>query len=186
MDVRVAHSRSVLKQALLELLESVELQSISISQLCKAAEVSRPTFYQHFGTVDDVLTAIVQDRLTSAGRRLQEDSDVDDGLLRALLYLQEHTEELMLTLDSRLAVPRSREATVQWLRDTVARAVYDVPAAELDAMRSARTTFAVGGLVATFEEQLRTEHGAGPDAEELAASVRESMVAILHPGSPTA
>lgn len=41
--------------ALLDLLEEKSLSSISIKELCERAGVSRPTFYRHFDTVNDVL-----------------------------------------------------------------------------------------------------------------------------------
>ena len=47
-DVRVLHTLAAVRSAFLELLEVRDARSISISQLCKKASISRPTFYQHY------------------------------------------------------------------------------------------------------------------------------------------
>lgn len=181
MDVRVAQSRRLLKAALRDLMLAEELETISISRLCKAAGVSRPTFYQHFGTVDDVLAAVVRDRLSEERRKLREDPEVGDALARSLAYIQEHREELALTLDSRRSVPRARQATIGWLRDTVALARYGSPFDRVPRTEQAQAIFAVGGLVAIFEDQLSGGHTANLDAEELSRIVRETMATVLQP-----
>lgn len=179
MDVRVAHSRGALKDALRELMVEEEPQDISISRLCKTAGVSRPTFYQHFGTLDDVLAAVVHDRLSTESLRLQQDPQVEDALALALEYVQQHREELAVTLDSRRAMPRARRATIEWLRETVARSRYGMAFIELTASAQASIVFAVGGLVAVFEEQLRTDGAAQSQVEELSRITREAMDLVL-------
>lgn len=162
-----------------------EPETISISRLCKAAGVSRPTFYQHFGTVDDVLAANVQDHLSEESRKLREDPGVEDALARSLLYVQEHRDELALTLDSRRGVPRARHATIAWLRDTVARARFRTPFAQLAPEVQAPVIFAVGGLVAVFEDQLREGRTEELDAQELSRSIRAAMDTVLPPRDPS-
>jgi AcrR family transcriptional regulator len=59
----VERSRAQLIEAMLRLLRANEPRKISVSELCKLARVSRPTFYQHFAGTDDLLTAAIRQRL---------------------------------------------------------------------------------------------------------------------------
>lgn len=46
-----------LQKALFELMEIRPFQTITISQLCRQAEIGRKTFYRHFASLDDLLNA---------------------------------------------------------------------------------------------------------------------------------
>jgi AcrR family transcriptional regulator len=50
-----------IKRALLELLEKRSLAQITVSELSDCANVSRSTFYQHYGNVGDVYAELVSD-----------------------------------------------------------------------------------------------------------------------------
>ena len=54
-------SRHAIVCALLELMEQLPYGDISISALCRAAGVSRPTFYSIFGSKDDVVAYILRE-----------------------------------------------------------------------------------------------------------------------------
>ncbi len=55
---RVAISKRLLKEALLSLLKEKKIDKISITELCKKAEINRATFYRHYNVPQDVLTDI--------------------------------------------------------------------------------------------------------------------------------
>ena len=59
-DKRITKTKRALKSALLELLTTQAFDVISITELCKIANVSRITFYTHykdkFALLDDILT----------------------------------------------------------------------------------------------------------------------------------
>lgn len=54
-DRRVRRSRRLLTEALLELMQGTEYDSISIRQLTEAADVGYTTFFRHFKTKDELL-----------------------------------------------------------------------------------------------------------------------------------
>lgn len=54
-------SQRAIARALLALMEAEPYAEISISALCRAAGVSRPTFYSLFGSKDDVVTYILRE-----------------------------------------------------------------------------------------------------------------------------
>ena len=48
-------SQKLISEALLRLLESMPFNDISVSDLCREAQVSRQTFYSLFGTKENVV-----------------------------------------------------------------------------------------------------------------------------------
>ena len=64
-DLRVINTKKALHEALLALLKNAPLESISVSTLCRKAEVSRGAFYLHYKDVsalfDEHLRHLLQD-----------------------------------------------------------------------------------------------------------------------------
>lgn len=54
-------TRRAIKAAVIRLLSNQELQTISVSQIAREAEINRGTFYSHFSTVRDVFDEIIND-----------------------------------------------------------------------------------------------------------------------------
>lgn len=55
---RIALTKRLLKEALLKLMTEKNIQNITVSELCEAAEINRSTFYNHYGCPADVLMDI--------------------------------------------------------------------------------------------------------------------------------
>lgn len=62
-DLRVIKTKKALHQALLALLKSTSLESISISALCREADVNRGTFYLHYKDVGALFDEHLQELL---------------------------------------------------------------------------------------------------------------------------
>lgn len=60
---RVRMTKRLMKDALLELLEKEELVNISVTAICKAADVHRSTFYDYYKDPADLLRETEQDFL---------------------------------------------------------------------------------------------------------------------------
>lgn len=54
-------TEKAIRSALLALLAEKPLADVTVAELCRAAHVSRSTFYEHFGNVADVYDAIVRE-----------------------------------------------------------------------------------------------------------------------------
>ena len=50
-DRRTLYTRMAVKDALLELLKEKEYADITVADLCRAAQLSRGTFYLHYGNI---------------------------------------------------------------------------------------------------------------------------------------
>lgn len=60
---RVALTKRLLEQGLLELLKEKNLDKINVSELCRLSGINRATFYRHFQTPADVLLEMQRDMI---------------------------------------------------------------------------------------------------------------------------
>lgn len=66
MDRRTIYTRNTVKDALLELLETMPFEKITVAALCRQAEITRATFYLHFQDIDSVLDELLDEALMIA------------------------------------------------------------------------------------------------------------------------
>lgn len=57
-DRRVIHTKSVLKSSLLELLREKPIKRITVTDICRRADINRGTFYAHYMDPEDLLHQI--------------------------------------------------------------------------------------------------------------------------------
>lgn len=57
-DRRVKYSKMVLKQSLLQLMQEESIQKITVTDICKGADINRNTFYSHYLSPEDLLNTI--------------------------------------------------------------------------------------------------------------------------------
>lgn len=62
-DRRTLYTISVIKDALLELIDEKPYEHIKVAELCRKAEISRATFYLHYDSLDEVLDDVIDDAL---------------------------------------------------------------------------------------------------------------------------
>lgn len=58
-DRRTKYTRKVIRDAMMELLNTKPYSKISVTEICRLAEINRGTFYIHYYDVDDVLDDIL-------------------------------------------------------------------------------------------------------------------------------
>ena len=58
VDKRVAKTQKAVKDALLKLLAQKDFKQISITDLAREAGINRATFYMHFNSTHEVVSAI--------------------------------------------------------------------------------------------------------------------------------
>lgn len=62
-DLRVIKTKKVIHTALLELLKVKPISKVKVTELCKAAQISRGAFYLHYEEMNDVLDEIFHDTM---------------------------------------------------------------------------------------------------------------------------
>ncbi|MEO1291165.1 MAG: TetR/AcrR family transcriptional regulator, partial [Chloroflexota bacterium] len=79
-DRRVRRSRKLLQNALIELLRKKPLAKIQIGEIVDVADVSRPTFYYHFETKEQLLTSYADEIMEQAFNTVFGDVEEADGV----------------------------------------------------------------------------------------------------------
>ena len=74
-DKRVLRTKKALHEALLALIQTKHVSRVSTTELCRAANVNRNTFYAHYSTPEDVLKEIEDAFLDDLSRMLEESYD---------------------------------------------------------------------------------------------------------------
>ena len=98
MDQRVRLTRSLLKNALVQLMQTQHISKISIRALCEVADINRSTFYVHYTDQYDLLNQVEQEVLDNLNRYLSK-QDLDENhpisvqvLTKVLDYVKENEE----------------------------------------------------------------------------------------------
>ena len=71
-DRRTLYTRNVIKDALLEALGEKNFEQITVTDVCRRAEITRATYYLHYQSLTEVLDELLIDAL-----QLAEDSTVN-------------------------------------------------------------------------------------------------------------
>lgn len=94
---RVRLTKRLLKEALVQLLGEKDIEKITVSELCRVAEVSRSTFYIHYASGYDVLRDVEGDLLAGMKSELEkvpEDAGwtLGEQVCQMCRYLEKHRE----------------------------------------------------------------------------------------------
>ncbi len=91
---RILLTKTLLKNSLLELLQTQSIQKVSIKQICQGAQINRSTFYKHYGSQFDLLREIEQDTVEQIVSLLQlhleRQTDAQGAMLAVCRYLEQH------------------------------------------------------------------------------------------------
>lgn len=61
MDRRIKYTKKIIKDTFISLLSEKDIKKITVSELCKIADINRATFYRYYLDVDDLLDKIQND-----------------------------------------------------------------------------------------------------------------------------
>lgn len=98
-DLRVSVTKRMVKESLLQLLRTKQLDSITVSELCKAAQINRATFYRHYDTLYDVLHEIEVDFFGQAPQPEKPPKtakDMHQHMEAVCTYIYQHADTLKL------------------------------------------------------------------------------------------
>lgn len=92
MDARARRSRDRLHAAVLELAAATPVEQLSVTQVARAADVHRSTFYEHAATPDGLLRAALLAELDGLRADLLDDPDrpTDAAVLETTRRVLEH------------------------------------------------------------------------------------------------
>lgn len=106
-DRRTLYTKSAIKDTFLELKRKRALDSITITELCKMAEISRGTFYLHYGNISEVLNELIDDALSDVmgtGEKLEgaESCEGEGGICPLCHYIRRSKKYRCLFSDDTL------------------------------------------------------------------------------------
>lgn len=97
-DKRIRRTKKLLRQALTRLMQQKDIQSITVTDVVRAADINRGTFYAHYRDVYDLRERIEQEMISDF-RAMIEDIHPDEVntslrpvISRAADYLEENRE----------------------------------------------------------------------------------------------
>lgn len=90
MDRRIKYTKKVIKDTVIELLEHKDIKKITVSEICKIADINRATFYRYYLDVYDLIDKIKDDLIEELRGAINDSSDYTvsifaKDLLRVLL-----------------------------------------------------------------------------------------------------
>lgn len=112
-DLRVIKTKKALHQALLSLLKNRTLESISVSMLCREADVNRGTFYLHYPDID----ALFEEHINHLLKDLEESylepyrhaahlnpSTIDPSTVRIFHHVKKHRAFYEIVFDKKASL----------------------------------------------------------------------------------
>ncbi|MFC0776933.1 TetR/AcrR family transcriptional regulator [Flavobacterium sp. HJSW_4] len=91
-DRRVQYTKKVLREALFGLLQGRELSEITITELCKTADVNRNSFYRHYAIPLDILLELEEDIFERLSAVLSRSANMDEVILLSCKLLENDKE----------------------------------------------------------------------------------------------
>lgn len=102
-DQRVRLTRTLLKNALVQLMQTQHISKISIRALCEVAGINRSTFYLHYSDQYDLLNKVEQEVLANLNKHLSqqaldERNPISVQMLTSVLHYVKENVELFKAL----------------------------------------------------------------------------------------
>ena len=61
MDRRTKYTKTIIKDTFLNLLENKDITNITVTEICKEADINRATFYRYYIDIYDLLTKVEEE-----------------------------------------------------------------------------------------------------------------------------
>lgn len=159
---RVKLTKQLLKNSLVEMLQTEHIYKISVRELCERAGINRSTFYKHYGSQMDVVLDLETDmtqQITQALELFPDDYQKTTEMI--CRYLEQNLKVARLLFNSSadpefperlFALPKVREALISALRN-------ENPDKDSDYL----VTFYIYGCFYTIRSWLNREDRESPD-----------------------
>ncbi|MBM4763326.1 TetR/AcrR family transcriptional regulator [Bacillus sp. B15-48] len=170
-DKRVKRTKETLKTVLLSLMEKKDFHSITITEIVKAADFNRGTFYAHYQQKEDLLDELVNDMFTKMAEAYRNPYqhlsvlDLNDIPTHSIIFFDhfyEHKKFYHVMLKSGTTFnfhEKLRNKLEQLLKED-----FDLPISELDSNIEFRmfVTFRVHGLIGLILEWIENDFPDSP------------------------
>ena len=96
---RIVLTKRLLQEGLLRLLETKELEKISVTELCKESGINRATFYNHYSSPQDLLTDLevrLTEEMNQFIRTPVNMEELTDQLEALCVFYQENARPILI------------------------------------------------------------------------------------------
>lgn len=100
LDRRTCYTRSVIKQAFLDLLKKKSFPKTTVTAICKEAEITRATFYLHYTDIFAVLDEILNEALD-----LSENGNSEKKLQELLVQIAQEKDSMAFIKENYSLLP---------------------------------------------------------------------------------
>lgn len=158
-------SQKELANALLQLLPMRALCEISVSEICRRAQISRQTFYKLFDGKDDVLQFEARRRCTGfeEGLRRRETLSVEEFARLVFRFFERQADFVRLLLDNNLLYVLQEQSDAM-----LDRVLHDFACRDADADTPANRAFISSGVCGMLVYQIRNGFDVDAQAQALA------------------
>lgn len=176
---RIRLSKTLLKDALIQLLQEKPIGKITIFELCGRAQINRTTFYKYYGSQYDLLDDIERDLFTELDRNLLSNcQDEFQNLKKVMEYLLEEQEKCTVLINT---VPDQEFSEKLFNLPAIHALIKDrIPPGYTQAQREYIRIFVCQGGYAIIRKWLNDENREPP--EEIAEVISSLVLTIFHRG----
>lgn len=178
MDARVRYTKMVIRDAFLSLLREKNVKQITVTELCRLADINRATFYKHYRDAFDLLEQIeagALEHLQDAARQIQGRDAVTQFVL-LLERAREHHGEFAVIASEHGDPDFSRRAS-DCLYETAREVVFRNLPAGSEEEKAMTCRFLEGGGSGVLDFWLRG--GMRQDPEEVAQLIFRLSEAVI-------
>ena len=164
-DLRSRYTREIIMKSMLCLLAEKPLKSVTVAELCKHAQVTRGTFYNHFYDVYDVYESIENKFFEEIVRRLEARTtfELDIEFFREILRFLSENSDAMKTLLSDGEESSILKKIIRAVRDKYVTELSErFPESDRHFLDSLYT-YSVNGSLALLVEWLRNDERESPE-----------------------
>ncbi|MCR5485619.1 MAG: TetR/AcrR family transcriptional regulator [Clostridiales bacterium] len=169
IDRRVKYTKSVLKDAIISLLETKPISKITIKELCEVADINRGTFYAHYSDQYDLLSQIgvelmsdVDSYLTSIEKYDKNthsdelDSRIFSVISACFEYIHENRKTIKILISDNCGYDIQKEAA-NWIRNRKMEDLEKVDYMDENA-KNFTYSYVASGTIGIIREWLNTDN----------------------------
>lgn len=183
-DRRILKTKRAIYEALVELMQKKNLNSITVTELAAAANINRKTFYTYYSTVNDVLDEVINELISSLKDLMYAMSEDYNMLSPQTLFAFLNT--IMSDVDIVRALFTSDNGNMLFnklqkaLQETLLKELIDndikmnIPPEQYPLISS----FVAGGLIYVYYEWITNPNGTSLD--EMARTLTTLIISGVH------
>lgn len=156
---RVVMTCRMIKDALIDLMNDNDFSKISISDVCKAADVNRSTFYSHYKDTKEVLSEIEDDIIARLPDVDDSKNDLKEAMRSILSFIKENSE--LITI---MVVRRRDDSFVEKLLSTVLARYEHLSPAISEVRTRYNYIFCTSGIIGIIKEWISSDFELSLDA----------------------